>query len=79
MAVEAVRQKVSRDLHDDIGSTPSTINILSMLYALYCQLNAYSEMNEMRRNNAQPARCSWYQKYFRIYKLPAFSQVFHNY
>jgi two-component sensor histidine kinase len=31
IAVEAVRQKVSRDLHDDIGSTLSTINILSMM------------------------------------------------
>jgi anti-sigma regulatory factor (Ser/Thr protein kinase) len=31
MAVEAVRQRVSRDLHDDIGSTLSTINILSMM------------------------------------------------
>ena len=31
MAVEAVRQKVSRDLHDDIGSTLSTINILSLM------------------------------------------------
>jgi len=31
MVVELVRQKVSRDLHDDIGSTLSTINILSMM------------------------------------------------
>jgi signal transduction histidine kinase len=31
MAVERVRQKVSRDLHDDIGSTLSTINILSVM------------------------------------------------
>jgi signal transduction histidine kinase len=31
LAVEAIRQKVSRDLHDDIGSTLSTINILSMM------------------------------------------------
>jgi two-component sensor histidine kinase len=31
IAVEAIRQKVSRDLHDDIGSTLSTINILSMM------------------------------------------------
>ena|SRR5215203_1584653 len=31
MAVESVRQKVSRDLHDDIGSTLSTINILSLM------------------------------------------------
>jgi signal transduction histidine kinase len=31
MAIEAIRQKVSRDLHDDIGSTLSTINILSMM------------------------------------------------
>jgi two-component sensor histidine kinase len=31
MEVEAIRQKVSRDLHDDIGSTLSTINILSMM------------------------------------------------
>lgn len=31
LAVEAVRQKVSRDLHDDIGSTLSTINILSTM------------------------------------------------
>lgn len=31
MAVETVRQKVSRDLHDDVGSTLSTINILSMM------------------------------------------------
>ena len=31
MAVEAIRQKVSRDLHDDIGSTLSTINILSTM------------------------------------------------
>ena len=30
-AVERVRQKVSRDLHDDIGSTLSTINILSVM------------------------------------------------
>jgi signal transduction histidine kinase len=31
MAIEAIRQKVSRDLHDDIGSTLSTINILSAM------------------------------------------------
>jgi len=31
MAVEALRQKVSRDLHDDVGSTLSTINILSLM------------------------------------------------
>ena len=31
MAVETLRQKVSRDLHDDIGSTLSTINILSLM------------------------------------------------
>jgi len=31
MAVEAIRRKVSRDLHDDIGSTLSTINILSTM------------------------------------------------
>lgn len=31
IAIEAVRQRVSRDLHDDIGSTLSTINILSMM------------------------------------------------
>jgi signal transduction histidine kinase len=31
LAVEAIRQKVARDLHDDIGSTLSTINILSMM------------------------------------------------
>jgi two-component sensor histidine kinase len=31
LAIETVRQKVSRDLHDDIGSTLSTINILSMM------------------------------------------------
>ncbi len=31
LAVEAVRQKVSRDLHDDIGSALSTINILSTM------------------------------------------------
>lgn len=31
LAVEALRQKVARDLHDDIGSTLSTINILSMM------------------------------------------------
>ena len=30
-AVERVRQKVSQGLHDDIGSTLSTINILSMM------------------------------------------------
>ncbi len=31
LAVERVRQKLSRDLHDDIGSTLSTINILSSM------------------------------------------------
>jgi hypothetical protein len=31
MAVETLRQKVSRDLHDDVGSTLSTINILSLM------------------------------------------------
>ena len=31
LAVEKVRQKVARDLHDDMGSTLSTINILSSM------------------------------------------------
>jgi nitrate/nitrite-specific signal transduction histidine kinase len=31
LAIEALRQKVARDLHDDMGSTLSTINILSMM------------------------------------------------
>jgi two-component sensor histidine kinase len=31
LAIEAIRQKVARDLHDDMGSTLSTINILSMM------------------------------------------------
>jgi signal transduction histidine kinase len=31
MALETLRQKVSRDLHDDVGSTLSTINILSLM------------------------------------------------
>ena len=31
LAIERVRQKVARDLHDDIGSTLSTINILSSM------------------------------------------------
>jgi signal transduction histidine kinase len=31
MMVERVRQKVARDLHDDMGSVLSTINILSMM------------------------------------------------
>jgi signal transduction histidine kinase len=31
LAIEAVRQKVARDLHDDIGSALSTINILSIV------------------------------------------------
>jgi signal transduction histidine kinase len=31
MMVERVRQKVARDLHDDMGSALSTINILSMM------------------------------------------------
>ena len=31
MAVEALRNRVARDLHDDMGSTLSTINILSSM------------------------------------------------
>jgi len=31
MAVERIRNKVARDLHDDVGSTLSTINILSSM------------------------------------------------
>jgi signal transduction histidine kinase len=31
LLIEKVRQKVARDLHDDMGSTLSTINILSMM------------------------------------------------
>ena len=31
LAVEVLRQKVARDLHDDMGSTLSTINILSAM------------------------------------------------
>lgn len=31
MAVEAIRNRVARDLHDDMGSTLSTINILSSM------------------------------------------------
>ena len=31
LAVEALRQKVARDLHDDMGSALSTINILSLM------------------------------------------------
>lgn len=31
LAIEAIRQKVARDLHDDMGSTLSTINILSTM------------------------------------------------
>ena len=31
LAIEALRQKVARDLHDDMGSVLSTINILSLM------------------------------------------------
>lgn len=49
-AEETIRTKVARDLHDDIGSTLSSINIMSQL-AIREQGNGSSHLNKIAENS----------------------------